>query len=303
MYLEIDEGYFEHPKTLDLCARLEDAKACVYPLRLWKWACRSAKSGKLGKISSFAVEKAVDYDAMDGKCFEAMRDAKFIDVAENGTAEIHDWMSYTGGAIARMDAKVKANKDRREAARKLHDAGTMPELCPHDAGRNPTKTRPDKTSPDKTSQEGDAARPRDPGTTEHQAPPSNEPGKPTAYNVVAKYLAIRAELIVGHVQGANGIGLTPQNGEVKRASTWIASMAPEECADIDPAIRLVCQHVKDGVQGWTDPRMTKVGFLFACIVQGWSDLREELHGCAPKPKPFDRFGKPEQIAKRTPIMD
>ena len=86
MYLEVDEGYFEHPKTLDLCARLEDAKACVYPLRLWKWACRSAKSGRLGKISSFAVEKAVDYDAMDGKCFAALRDSKFIDVAEDGSA-------------------------------------------------------------------------------------------------------------------------------------------------------------------------------------------------------------------------
>ena len=162
MYLEIDEGYFEHPKTLDLCARLEDAKACVYPLRLWKWACRSAKSGKLGKISAFAVEKAVDYDAMDGKCFAALRDSKFIDVAEDGSAEIHDWMAFTGGAISRMDAKVKSNRDRREAARRLHDAGIVPESFGSNSGKNPTKTRQDKTSPDQTSQEREI--PRDPFT-------------------------------------------------------------------------------------------------------------------------------------------
>jgi hypothetical protein len=296
MYLEIDEGYFEHPKTLDLCARLEDPKACVYPLRLWKWACRSAKSGKLGKISAFAIEKAVDYEPRDGKCFAAMCSTVdrggFIDVAGDGTAEIHDWMSYTGGAIARMDAKVKANKDRREAARKQHDAGTMPELCGNDAGRNPTKTRQDQTSPDKSSQEGESA--RDPCGTEHQAPPpANEPGKPAPFNVVAKYLAIRAETI----GGAKNLFAQPPQSDVTKAAEWIASMTAEECADIEPAIRLACKHVQEGAQGWTNPDMKRVGFGFACIVRAWPDLREELHGCAPKVKTS------QPATQRTPTAD
>jgi hypothetical protein len=306
MYLEIDEGYFEHPKTLDLCARLEDPKACVYPLRLWKWACRSAKSGKLGKISAFAIEKAVDYEPRDGKCFAALCSEQdrggFIDIAEDGTASIHDWMTYTGGAIARMDDASAKKKLYR--AHKDGKCGQGCTWCTPVQGMsngqsngqsldNPTQTRPDQTSPDKTSQEGEPARPRDPCSTEHQEPPANEPGKPTARNVVAKYLAIRSELVVGHVQGANGLGLNPQPGEVEKAAAWIANMTPEECVDIEPAIRLTCQHVKDGAHGWTDPRMVKVGFLFACIVQGWSDLREELHNCAPKAKPVNRFGHPE----------
>jgi hypothetical protein len=38
MYLEIDEGYFEHPKTMDLCGRMQNALAWAYPIALWKWA-------------------------------------------------------------------------------------------------------------------------------------------------------------------------------------------------------------------------------------------------------------------------
>jgi hypothetical protein len=57
---------------------------------------------------------------------------------------------------------------------------------------------------------------------------------------------------------------------------------PEDCEDIEPVIRLAVCHVKNGHQGWTNPAMTKIGFLFGCIVRSWPDLREELHGCQPK---------------------
>jgi hypothetical protein len=67
-----------------------------------------------------------------------------------------------------MDAKVKANKNRRDAARNKHDAGTMLELCGNDAGRNPTKTRPDQTSPDKTSQDKSIGDPEPPAFAVHE---------------------------------------------------------------------------------------------------------------------------------------
>lgn len=182
MYLEIDEGYFEHPKTLDLCARLSDSKACVYPLRLWKWACRSAKSGKLGKISSFAMEKAVDYEPMDGRCFESMCHAGFVDRNEDGTFEIHDWMSYTGGALKRMEDKAADNRRRREEGKKRFEAeqnrqrtGIVPVQSENRTGTNLTQTRQDKTSPDKTSPDPEESLSRDPGTPEPE-------GKKNAYS-------------------------------------------------------------------------------------------------------------------------
>lgn len=289
MYLEIDEGYFEHPKTLDLCSRLQDSKACVYPLRLWKWACRSAKSGKLGKISYFAMEKAVDYEPMDGKCFDAMCESGFVDRHDDGTFEIHDWMSYTGGALKRMEDKAAENRRRREEGKKRYEAeqerqrtGIVPAQSENHTGINLTQTRPVQTSPDKTREE-DPPRAR-------SNPPANEPGKPSPANVVQMFLSTRARVIGGSV-GVEKPFSQAQQGEIEKAERWLSTMSAEDARDIEPAIRLACEHVRDGVEGWTHGSITKTGFLFGAIVTNWRDLREELHGCAPKvakPRTVDR---------------
>ena len=140
-------------------------------------------------------------------------------------------------------------------------------------------------------QEGE--RTRDPSATEHVAPPANENGKPTAYNVVSMYLAIRA----GAIGGANKLFAQPQPSDVTKAAEWLASIPADDCVDIEPAIRLALKHVADGSQGWTNPDMKRVGFGFACIVRSWPDLREELHGCAPKAI------TPRQENRRTPTAD
>jgi hypothetical protein len=194
MYLEIDEGYFEHPKTMDLCGRMQNALAWAYPIALWKWACRSAKSGQLGAMSNWAIENAVHYEAKDGRCAEALIGAGFIDRCENGTLQIHDWMDYTGGAIKRMEDKAAENRQRREAGRQRfaalqgdhqaasvpepgdHRTGTVPEPYRNRTSTNPTQTRQDKSSQDKTREDPPLARACDPvaTSTEHQAPPAAE---------------------------------------------------------------------------------------------------------------------------------
>lgn len=130
----------------------------------------------------------------------------------------------------------------------------------------------------------------EPNTTEYVAPsaewkpPCNEPSKPTAYNVVYKFLAIRAEML----GGASGVGtpfMQPQRGDVEKAVSWLSSMDPPDVEDIEPAIRLACKHVVAGDSGWTKPEMTKVGYLWAAILRNWTDLREEIHGCAPVQRP------------------
>jgi len=162
MYLEIDEGYFEHPKTLDLCARMQNHEADVYPIRLWKWACRSAKSGRLGKVGAFVVEKAAGYIPMDGRLFGAMCSVRFLDVDGEGNVEIHDWMRYTGGAIKRMDGAAvgkklwRAHKDgkcghgcdwcRKEKGQSSDSPRTL-------NGRGTDETAQDKTSPDQSRQD------------------------------------------------------------------------------------------------------------------------------------------------------
>ena len=104
MYLEIDEGFPGHRKTLKLCSLLCDPQAGWYMIRLWTWACRSCKNGSLLGMSPADIEMAVQYRPLDGACYKAMAAAGYVD--ENAPGEpsrIHDWMSPggTGYAIAR----------------------------------------------------------------------------------------------------------------------------------------------------------------------------------------------------------
>jgi hypothetical protein len=131
--------------------------------------------------------------------------------------------------------------------------------------------------------------------------PQNEPGKPSPRHVVSRYLAIRAETLVGQLPGASGIFVQPQEAQVEKAASWLASMAPDDCADIEPAMRLACEHVRNGKPGWSKPEFSKVAFLFGAIVTSWPDLREELHNCAPK---ITNLKKAHVfVGERTPILE
>jgi hypothetical protein len=159
MYLEIDEGFPGHRKTLKLCSLLGDPQAGWYMIRLWTWACRSCKSGDLHGMSPTDIEMAVQYRPLDGSCYKAMAAAGYIDESKPGEpAAIHGWADHTGGAIARMEAKAIENRQRRAEAKARHDAkngkaqtGDIPEPYQNRTGMIISKTRQDKTSQDKSS--------------------------------------------------------------------------------------------------------------------------------------------------------
>jgi len=186
VYLEIDEGFLTHPKTLRFCGRMQDPNAVAYLLRLWTWAARSCPTGELAGMEPYEIEIAVQYRLLDGKCYAAMAAAGFIDEEETGApSRIHGWMERTGGAIKRM-----AEEAARKKLYRAHRDNECPEGCelcakgvpqnerrtgdrrtvdvPADSPRTnpgqsadatqdkPTQTRPvqsrqDKTSPDKPS--------------------------------------------------------------------------------------------------------------------------------------------------------
>jgi hypothetical protein len=133
---------------------------------------------------------------------------------------------------------------------------------------------------------------RDPGTTEHQASPPNEHGKPTARSVLTRFGAIRAETC-----GGKATFWQPSQTAVDKAAAWLVDMPLDGVADIEPAIRLACVHVKDGSNGWADPKMMDPNFLFGSFVSRWSGLREELHGCAPKAAASSN-GQPKRMQAR-----
>lgn len=173
MYLEVDEGFLEHPKTLQLCSMMENPLAFGHMLHFWKWAARCCKTGDLRGMSVYAIEEAARYPQHDGRLYAAMvaklgdKDG-FIDLDQNGKPTgIHNWMIRTGGSIKKMEDEAAAKKlyrlhrdgkcDGQTCPHCLKSKGCPPDSPPTVTGRasdapsdKPTQTRPDKTSPDKT---------------------------------------------------------------------------------------------------------------------------------------------------------
>lgn len=297
MYLEIDEGFPGHRKTLRLCSLMRDPLAGWYMVSLWTWACRSCKDGVLAGMGPYEIEEAAKYHKHDGKLCAAMIDAGFIDKDTDGNPrEIHDWMKHTGGAIKRMDEGA----DRKKLYR-LHRDGkcdgqscqwcrtvpgqsqdspnTKPVQIPGQTEDKPTPTRQDKTRQDQTRPERDSgARAGDPAElVPSTATPRNEHGKPTARNVLALFSKIRGETC-----GGKALFFQPTETTVEKAAKWLVDMPEDGVSDIEPAFKRACEGVRDGVKGWTDSRMSDPMFLFATIISRWSGLREEINGCAPK---------------------
>lgn len=157
MHLEIDEGFFAHPKTLRFCALMQNAEAWSHIQRLWAWACRSAPNGDLSLLEPAEVELAMGWRAMDGKAYAAAVKAGFIDESEPGRPlAIHGWMDRTGGAIKRMADKAAYLREHRTKSNRYR-TGTEPaqnqnEVVTEHQEPPSEPTSPVQSSPDKTRQ-------------------------------------------------------------------------------------------------------------------------------------------------------
>lgn len=187
MYLEIDEGFLGHRKTVRLCTVMRDANAFAYLLRLWTWACRSSPEGSLDGLDGPTIESICGYRRLDGKLYDALVSIRWIDTREGDLpATIHNWSKRTGGAIERMEERAaekkelarvrKQNQRDRERMQKIgvsserrqsnqpvseyiaRDSEGSVTRSPRDTRVTDTQvTTQDKTSPDKT-REGESAR-------------------------------------------------------------------------------------------------------------------------------------------------
>jgi hypothetical protein len=298
VYLEIDEGFLEHPKTLQLCASMEDELAFGYLLHFWRWACRSCKDGDLRGMSIYAIEKAARYHAHDAKLFAAFS-AKlgdrhgFVEVDDSGKPiRIHNWHKRTGAAIARMEAEAEYKRMQR-----AHKAGKCEQGCPLCAkeaagqkdvggvsGGHPgdvsTQTSPVQTSPAW-------------GSLTPRVGPASKPGRPAPAQVLSLFSSIRAKTCA-----TTALFFQPPQSALDKTAVWLAEMDEDGVKDIEGAITKACEHVRDGADDWTHPSMRDPNFLWGTIIARWSALREELHGVAPpvaKPKSAQRA---EQNAER-----
>lgn len=170
MYLEIDEGFPKHRKTLRLRSLMRDPKAGWYMIDLWTWACRSCPDGDLTGISTYEIEEAANYVKCDGRLCQAMIDARFIDIdADGAPSALHNWMKRTGASIEKMADEAKRKKlyrlhkdgkcdgqscewCRRVRGQSMDEQRTVDRTSDTDQNR-PDQTRPEQTRTDQTRTE------------------------------------------------------------------------------------------------------------------------------------------------------
>lgn len=156
--IPIDLDYFEHPKTLRLVSLLKRPEADIYPIRLWKWAAKYARSGQLPSDPAL-IERGMGWKGRAGRLLQAMIDAGFIN---SDGVTIHDWEQYVGRSIAIYEAKKRKQREKYNS-----DNGIIPEESRKNSGGIPptpdTPEAPD--TPDAPDAVGGAAAPRGPSET------------------------------------------------------------------------------------------------------------------------------------------
>ena len=125
-----DVDYFNHPKTLKLKAILgrRHQEADIYPLRLWAWAAKYAKSGVI-PTGSVTIEAACGWRGVPGRLHAALLAATFL--TPDGLA-IHDWMAGIGRAILLYDRKKQKQREKYD-----REKGILPEECGKTSGSIP----------------------------------------------------------------------------------------------------------------------------------------------------------------------
>lgn len=157
MYLEIDEGFPGHRKTLRLCSLLKNPEAGWYMIRLWTWACRSCPTGNLAGLTAYEIETAAQYRPLDGECYAAMVAAGFIDTDEQGPIALHGWSERTGYAIKRMEKNAAYMRKSRGKSKSNREPNVSLTCGPRDVH---VTTSPVQSSPVQTSREEKKRSPR-----------------------------------------------------------------------------------------------------------------------------------------------
>lgn len=285
MYLEIDEGFPGHRKTIRLCSALKNPEAAWYVIRLWTWACRSCPTGDLTGMGAYDLEIAVQYRPLDGACYAAMVAAGFIDEVDGQPASIHNWMSRTGAAIHRMDAAAarkktyRAHKDGRCGGDcQFCTPGETSTDCPQDIpapgdGRfNTDKTRPVQSSDLSLSSPSDPQKPPERAIPVVQAAAATQ--AVTGPWLAGLFGRIRAELVGGLEW--QGSGASAESASTKAAI--VASMAGAS-GSVEPSMRKFWTAVKAGTHPKGAECARKPSFAFGCW---WTDFQgdhEEAVGC------------------------
>lgn len=116
-WCRLDSDYLRHPKTVALCALLDDPEADRYLARLWSWAAGNCPTGILPAAHArFDFELAARWRGPPGRLFDALVDCRLVDIVQ-GQALIHDWSVINGHHLRESKRKSERRWLNPEGAR------------------------------------------------------------------------------------------------------------------------------------------------------------------------------------------
>lgn len=158
-WIQVHQQLKDHRKLLAAADELDIEPPHMLGLltSFWLWALDNAPSGSLEGISNRNIGRAAQWSRQPDEFVEAMKNAGFLDVTEDGTLEIHDWYEYAGKLIDQREAEKQRSRRRRAAAAtdRRMTAGQS-EGQPTDgqeSGQQKTGGRLHKTTQEQTTQE------------------------------------------------------------------------------------------------------------------------------------------------------
>ncbi len=162
-WIQVHQQLKDHRKLLAAADELEIEPPHMLGLltSFWLWALDNAPSGSLEGISNRNIARAAQWNKEPDAFVEAMKNAGFLDITEDGTLEIHDWYEYAGKLIDQREAEKQRSRRRRAAAAadRRTTAGQpegqptdKPENSQQETGGRLHQTTPEQTTPEKESE-------------------------------------------------------------------------------------------------------------------------------------------------------
>lgn len=116
-WFRVDSSVVDHPKVMELAARLQEPLALAYVIRLWSWVQRYAPDGRIRAAIVPQLEAFLGAPIGGAGRIQTMADLGLLDSVSDGFL-VHDWPEFQGALVekSKRDAKIKRLKRRIRGA-------------------------------------------------------------------------------------------------------------------------------------------------------------------------------------------
>lgn len=155
---------YNHPKTLDLAARLDVPQYAAVGLlgTLWNWVPDYALAGNVGKYPNGTIARSCGWTGDADKFVQALIDAGWLDRDDEHRLIVHDWAQHVENWIRAKAAKANVIL--------LGAAKPPARPAPSPAAANPPNRQKPPAQPHKSEQNATSDGNMSPGLKSHSSP-------------------------------------------------------------------------------------------------------------------------------------